>query len=83
MTCTTNDNAFAPCASDGGSATRGILAMIANGLRGIGRAVIEARQRQVERQMVAILARSGWRLTDDVERQMMEHLCGPRSGLDR
>ena len=37
-------------------------------------AIFESRQRQADRESARFLARSGGRLTDDTERQMMRHL---------
>jgi hypothetical protein len=37
-------------------------------------AVMEARQRQTERDIVRIVGQSGWHLTDDLERRITEHL---------
>jgi hypothetical protein len=37
--------------------------------------LIESRQKQAERLVVAYLERSGGRFTDDIERQLTERLC--------
>jgi hypothetical protein len=38
------------------------------------RAMVESRQRQTDRQIARFLARSGGRLTDDMERRLTQHL---------
>ena len=43
-------------------------------LRRIFDAIIESRQKQVDRSIARFLAQSGGRLTDDMEREMMERL---------
>jgi hypothetical protein len=43
-------------------------------LRRIFNAFMESRQRQVDRDIARFIARSGGRLTDDMERQMMQRL---------
>ena len=45
-------------------------------LRRIGKAVIRAREKKVDRELAQYVQRSGGRLTDDIERQMMEQLYG-------
>jgi hypothetical protein len=43
-------------------------------LRRIVQAMLESRQRQVDREIAHFLTRSGGRLTDDMERRLTEHL---------
>ena len=43
-------------------------------MRRIFDAIIESRQKQVDRSIARFLAQSGGRLTDDMEREMMERL---------
>ena len=74
MTCTTHDKAFAPFVIDDSSEKRGVLAALANMLRRLGTIIFESRQRQTDREIARILAQSGWRLTDSVEREMMQRL---------
>ncbi|HEX2727084.1 MAG TPA: hypothetical protein VHN20_14790 [Beijerinckiaceae bacterium] len=45
-------------------------------LRRLTDAVAKARQNQIDRKLAQYLQRSGGRLTDDIERQMMEQLFG-------
>ena len=43
-------------------------------LRRIVRAMVESRQRQIDREIARFLARSGGRLTDDMERRLTQYL---------
>ena len=43
-------------------------------LRRIVRAMVESRQRQTDREIARFLARSGGRLTDDMERRLTQYL---------
>jgi hypothetical protein len=54
-------------------------------LRRVVRAMLEWRQAQADREIARFLARSGGRLTDDMERRLTEHLLGRNStgGGDR
>lgn len=45
-------------------------------LRRLADAVMRARQKQVDRELAQYVQRSGGRLTDDIERQMMKQLYG-------
>lgn len=74
MTCTTYDKAFAPVVIDDSSEKRSVMAALASMLRRVGMAIYESRQRQTDREITRILAQSGWRLTDSVEREMMQRL---------
>ena len=42
-------------------------------LRRIFGAIFETRQEQIEREVARFVARSGGRITDDIERQIMQH----------
>ena len=42
-------------------------------LRRIFGAIFETRQDQIEREVARFVARSGGRITDDIERQIMQH----------
>ena len=44
-------------------------------LRRVFDALFESRQRQSDREIAGFLARSGGRLTDDIERRMMQRLA--------
>ena len=45
-------------------------------LRRLADAVMRARQKQVDSELAQYVQRSGGRLTDDIERQMMQQLYG-------
>jgi hypothetical protein len=45
-------------------------------LRRLANAVMRARQKQVDSELAQYVQRSGGRLTDDIERQMMQQLYG-------
>lgn len=53
----------------------GILAMLRRVARRFGDAIASDRQAQAERQIRDDLARSGGRLTDEIERRMMRQLA--------
>jgi hypothetical protein len=46
------------------------------------RAIPESRQKQIERETAELIARSGGRLTDSLEFEMMRHLLGERGALE-
>jgi hypothetical protein len=80
MTYALNAREFAPSIRDPRTAARnspasgpGILRRL---LRRLVQAMIESRRGQVDREIAAFLARSGGRLTDDMERRITEHLLG-------
>jgi hypothetical protein len=54
-------------------------------LRNLGRRILDAleerRQREVEEEFARLLAQSGGRLTDSVEREMMRKALGSGGGL--
>ena len=50
-------------------------------LRRIFGAIFETRQEQIEREVARFVARSGGRITDDIERQIMQHFFGSKSTL--
>lgn len=56
---------------------------LATSILGVARSVVAAisaaHQRQAERDMTRLLARSGGRLTDDIERRATEAFSGARS----
>lgn len=74
MNCTTHDNEFTARAVDNGVPRRGVVVTITGVMRRIADAIFESRQRQADREIAQFLARSGGRLTDDIEHQMMRHL---------
>lgn len=66
---------FVPCFGEQASTTRrDAVANKAGVLRRIFDALIESRQKQADRDIARFLARSGGRLTDDMEREMTQRL---------
>jgi len=65
---------FAPCFSDEALTRSNAVASKVGVLRRIFDAIFESRQKQVDRDATRLLARSGGRLTDDIERQMTQRL---------
>jgi hypothetical protein len=64
-----------PCFRDNAATTRrDAVASKVGILRRIFDAIIESRQKQADRDIARFLARSGGRLTDDMERQMTQRL---------
>ena len=61
----------------------GIVSAIVAVACGIGNAIARSRQRQVERELAQYLARSGGRLTDDIERQITRHQMSSNFNLRR
>ena len=51
-----------------------LILCLSQALRRIVRAIVESRQRQTDREIARFLARSGGRLTDDMERRLTQHL---------
>jgi hypothetical protein len=67
---------FGPSIGRSGSPWRTASAPRRGILRRLLDALYESRQRQAEREIAAILARSGGRLTDTTEREMTRRLMG-------
>ena len=65
---------FASCIGDKVSTRSNAVANKAGVLRRIFDAIFEWRQRQADRDITRLLARSGGRLTDDIEREMTQLL---------
>ena len=65
---------FAPCFGDKAVARSNAVASKVGVLRRIFDAIFEPRQKQADRDATRLLARSGGRLTDDIERQITERL---------
>lgn len=65
---------YAPAAR--GTAHRGILRRIAD-------AIFESRQRKAERDIAAYIAHSGGRLTDSIERELMDRVSNATFGEPR
>jgi hypothetical protein len=75
MTYAVHQRDFVPYFRDKAPTTRSNpVANKAGVLRRIFDAIIEPRQKQADRDIARFLARSGGRLTDDIEREMTRHL---------
>ncbi len=74
MTYAAHHSDFAPCFHDKAHPKRDAVAKKTGVLRRIIDAVLESRQRQADREIARFIARSGGRLTDDLERRLMQHL---------
>jgi hypothetical protein len=75
MTYAAHRRDFVPCFGDQASSTRSDpVASKAGVLRRFFDAIIESRQKQADRDIARFLARSGGRLTDDIEREMTQRL---------
>lgn len=60
--------------SDAAAPKRGAAVKKTGALRRIVDAIFESREKQADREIARILTGSGGRLTDDIERQMMQRL---------
>jgi hypothetical protein len=76
MTDAAQTRDFVPSIGRNGSPWRTGSAPRRGILRRLLDALYESRQRQAEREIAAILARSGGRLTDTTEREMTRRLMG-------
>ena len=74
MTYAAHRNDFASCFNAKAPTKREPVARKSGVLRRIVDAVFESRQRQADRQIAGFIARSGGRLTDDLERRLMQRL---------
>ena len=75
MTCAAHHRDLVPYFRDKAATTRSdAVASKAGVLRRIFDAIIEPRQSQADRDIARLLARSGGRLTDDIEREMTQRL---------
>ncbi len=74
MTSAARHREFAPCFGDKAVVRSSAVASKVGVLRGIFDAIFESRQKRVDRDAARLLARSGGRLTDDIERQITERL---------
>ena len=73
MTYAANYRDFGSHFRDKNSAKSGPDANKRGILRRIFGAIFETRQDQIEREVARFVARSGGRITDDIERQIMQH----------
>ena len=75
MTYAAHHRDLVPCFRDKASTPRSdAVASKAGVLRRIFDAIIEPRHKQADRDIARLLARSGGRLTDDIEREMTQRL---------
>jgi hypothetical protein len=74
MTYAAHHRDFSSCFGGKASARSNAVANKAGILRRIFDAIFESRQKQVDRDIARFLARSGGRLTDDIEREMTQRL---------
>jgi hypothetical protein len=74
MTYAAHHRDFAPYCGDKASTRSNAVANKAGVLRRIFDAIVESRQKQADREIARFLARSGGRLTDDIEREMTQRL---------
>lgn len=65
------------------SVVRLVAAAVARPFLVIGRMIHDSRTRQAERHVARILAQSGGRLTDDIERRLMRQFLEPDGSHDR
>jgi len=72
MEHTTHCGDFVLCSDRTGPVANGIGAKVARLARRLNDAFAEQRQREVDREIARVLARSGGRITDSVEREMMQ-----------
>jgi hypothetical protein len=72
MSCTTQTGYFGLSDDRMAPVANGIAARLAGLVRRLGDVPAAQRQRQVDREIGSLLARSGGRLTDSMEREMME-----------
>jgi hypothetical protein len=75
MSATSTIETLAPTASHGFSLGQ-VLSPFATAARAAGKAILAAHTRRAERELARYLERSGGRLTDDIERRMMQSLTG-------
>jgi hypothetical protein len=74
MTCAVHQPVLGPCIDTNAPAQRDADLAPTGLLARIIFAVFRWRQRQLDREMADFIARSGGRLSDDLERRMMQHL---------
>ena len=72
MAYTTHSGDFGLCGDRAAPAANGVGAKLARLARRLTDALAAQRQREVDREIARLLARSGGRLTDSMEREIME-----------
>jgi len=80
MTYAANYRDFGSCFRDKDSTKSGPDANKPGILRRIFGAIFETRQEQIEREVARFVARCGGRITDDIERQIMQHFFTSNCG---
>jgi hypothetical protein len=76
MSCMTHTGDFSLSGGRTALVANGIGARLARLVRGLSDFSPAQRRRQVDREIAGLLARSGGRLTDSMEREMMEETLG-------
>ena len=71
MAYTTHSGDFGPCSDRMAPVANGVGAKLARLARRLTDALAAQRQREVDREIARLLARSGGRITDSMEREMM------------
>jgi hypothetical protein len=74
MACTTHSGDFGPCGDRTAPVANGVGAKLARLARRLTDALAAQRQSEVEREIARMLARSGGRLTDSMEREIMRKI---------
>ena len=72
MEYTTHRGDFALCSERAAPVANGVGAKLKRLARRLTDALAQQRQREVDREIALVLARSGGRITDSMEREMME-----------
>jgi hypothetical protein len=81
MTYAAHHKNFAPYVDGKGTAKPEAVAKRFGILRRLLDAVLHSRQRHADQQIAAFIARSGGRLTDDLERELMRRLLTSNASL--
>ena len=76
MSCTTHTGDFCLSGNRTARVANSIRARLARLVHCLSDVPLAQRQRQVDREIAGLLARSGGRLTDSMEREMMEKALG-------
>ena len=71
MACTTHSGDFGLCSDRTAPVANGVGAKLARLARRLTDALAAQRQREVDREIARVLARSGGRITDSTEREIM------------
>ncbi|MBV8106993.1 MAG: hypothetical protein JO223_20665 [Hyphomicrobiales bacterium] len=74
MAYTTHCEDFGPCGDRTAPVANGVGAKLARLARRLSDAFAAERQRELDREIARVLARSGGRITDSMEREMMQKI---------